>query len=554
MKILIYIIIIFSLLISCNNDNKDNNEELNNDQIGNIDIQTKKTATNKLYINPTTTNHSKIKNTKTDKTSGTELDPVPTSYEKIDSILNQNQYKIMIYEISELIAEKGINGILEESIQNPDSYEIIAYQNSTPLFLAVQYGYYDLADELIKEGADVNARVEDMETEDGLDMLYFAVKNNDTEMTKLLIDNDVYAGREYGYEYSYYLTDTAIKNNNLEILKLLIESGDLDTKTTLIPKAVDAQNIEMVEYLLSIGQNINEQIFSDGFWINSPMKVAAENGNIDIASFLIEKGANLNSSDDYIYNAVQYGNYDVVKLLVDNDIFNINTNTTIEQALTLARDKKYYEIEKLLYSENTEEIDGYDDIMNAVSKGDIEKLGTIIETNKDLNKQYDKITPLSLAAARNDTNMIRFLVQNGADINLEDGYGYSPIMKAVFYNNTNAITTIADLNADLNAVCSANGQTPLTYLASEYGTAKLCYHLIKKNADVNKQNKNGYTPLMTAAEYGFPSTLGIFVHAGADYNIRNNEGKTVYDIAEDNSPAILETLNNPQSLDFYLNN
>ena len=116
-----------------------------------------------------------------------------------------------------------------------------------------------------------------------------------------MIDNDVYAGRDYGYEYSYYLTDIAIKNNNLEILKLLIESGDLDTKTTLIPKAVDAQNIEMIEYLLSIGQNINEQIFSDGFWINSPMKVAAENGNIDIASFLIEKGANLNSSDDYIY-------------------------------------------------------------------------------------------------------------------------------------------------------------------------------------------------------------------------------------------------------------
>ena len=39
----------------------------------------------------------------------------------------------------------------------------------------------------------------------------------------------------------------------------------------------------------------------------------------------------------------------------------------------------------------------------------------------------------------------------------------------------------------------------------------------------------------------------------SDYNITNNEGKNVYDIAEDKSPAIIETLNNPESLNFYLN-
>ncbi|MBW5395931.1 ankyrin repeat domain-containing protein, partial [Brachyspira hampsonii] len=81
------------------------------------------------------------------------------------------------------------------------------YKDSTPLFLAVQFGYNDLAKELIKEGADVNARASDMETEDGIDMLYYAVRNNNVEMSKILIDKGLDAGRDYGYEYSYYLTD-----------------------------------------------------------------------------------------------------------------------------------------------------------------------------------------------------------------------------------------------------------------------------------------------------------------------------------------------------------
>ncbi|MBW5395332.1 ankyrin repeat domain-containing protein, partial [Brachyspira hampsonii] len=121
-------------------------------------------------------------------------------------------------------------------------------------------------------------------------------------------------------------------NNNLDMLKILVQSGDIDLKSSLIPDAIEKDNIEMVKYLISIGQDVNAQIFADGDWINSPIKIAAQNGNIEIAKLLIDKGANLNSSDDYIYNAIDYGNYDIAKLLIDNDVFNLNTNTTREEA------------------------------------------------------------------------------------------------------------------------------------------------------------------------------------------------------------------------------
>ncbi|WP_157153877.1 ankyrin repeat domain-containing protein [Brachyspira murdochii] len=553
MKNIISIIVIFILMISiisCGGGNKEIEQSEN--------TQTNQIETNKVYINPTTTNENN--NTDIDINfdttkytneyiQGTELDPMPTGYKKIDEILNEHKYKAPIYEISKLIAEEGLEGKITEMTNFGDKY---IYKDSTPLFLAVQFGYNDLAKELIKEGADVNARVDDMETEGGIDMLYYAVRNNNPEMTKILIDKGLDKNRDYGYEYSTYLTDIAIGNNNLDILKLLVKRGD--SKETLIPNAVRENNIEMVKYLLSIGQDIDAQRFYDGFWVDSPLKVAAENGYIEMAKFLIDEGANLNSADDYMFYA--YNNYDITKLLVDNDVFNLNTNTTREEAITLAKNSKYYEIEKLLSSEDSNNIDGYDELMNAISKGDMKALEKLIKDDTDLNKQYDKITPLGLAAARNDKEMVKFLVEHGADINLEDGYGYTPLIIAMKYRNIGLAKDIIDLKPDLNAICSATGDTPLTYLAREvwFGT-DLCYYMIKNGADVNKKNDNGDTPLIVAVEnvIGSYGMLGVIINMGADYNIKNNDGKTAMDIViEEDDKAALHHLNNPDSLEYYL--
>ncbi|ANN64509.1 ankyrin repeat domain-containing protein [Brachyspira hyodysenteriae] len=553
MKNIISIISIFVLMvsiISCGGGNKETEQTEN--------TQTNQTETNKVYVNPTSTNenHNTDIDINFDTTKytneyiqGTEMDPMPTGYKKIDEILNEHKYKAPIYEISELLAEEGLEGKITEMTNFGDKY---IFKDSTPLFLAVQFGYNDLAKELIKEGADVNARVDNMETEGGIDMLYYAVINNNPEMTKILIDKGLDKNRDYGYEYSTYLTDIAIGNNNLDILKLLVKRGD--SKETLIPKAVQENNIEMVKYLLSIGQDIDAQRFFDGFWVDSPLKVAAENGYIEMAKFLIDEGANLNSADDYMLYA--YNNYDITKLLVDNDVFNLNTNTTREEAIKLVKDGKYYEIEKLLLSEDSNNIDGYDELMNAISKGDMKALEKLVKDDTDLNKQYDKITPLGLAAARNDKEMVKFLVEKGADINLEDGYGYTPLIIAMKYRNIGLAKDIIDLKPDLNAICSATGDTPLTYLVDKvkFGS-DICYYLIKNGADVNKKNNNGDTPLIVSVQnfilsYGM---LGVLINMGADYNIKNKEGKTAMDIViEKDDKATLHHLNNPDDLEYYL--
>ena len=132
MKNFISIITVFILMIaiiSCGGSSG-NTEQTEN-------TQTNQTQTNEqVYINPTTTNNNNTdidininENNDINKTKytneyiqGTELDPMPTGYSKIDEILNEHKYKAPIYEISKLLAEEGLEGKITEYTNFADKY------------------------------------------------------------------------------------------------------------------------------------------------------------------------------------------------------------------------------------------------------------------------------------------------------------------------------------------------------------------------------------------------------------------------------------------------
>jgi ankyrin repeat protein len=48
---------------------------------------------------------------------------------------------------------------------------------------------------------------------------------------------------------------------------------------------------------------------------------------------------------------------------------------------------------------------------------------------------------------------------------------------------------------------------------------------------VNAQTNNGWTPLMIAAQSGQANTVKVLLDAGANMNLKNNEGKTALTVA-----------------------
>ena len=59
--------------------------------------------------------------------------------------------------------------------------------------------------------------------------------------------------------------------------------------------------------------------------------------------------------------------------------------------------------------------------------------------------------------------------------------------------------------------------------------------LIKAGADVNAQNEKGWSPLHVAVAYNKkPAVITALLEAGANPKARDYEGKTAFDLIEDN--------------------
>ena len=115
--------------------------------------------------------------------------------------------------------------------------------------------------------------------------------------------------------------------------------------------------------------------------------------------------------------------------------------------------------------------------------------------------------------------VVRFLVQNGADMNIQDKYGRTILYQAVSDRKTEmAEIFIRQGRADVN-VKGGYQDTPL-HAVKDVKLAKL---LISRGADVHARNYGEDTPLHRAAS---AEITRLLIGAGAKANVRNKDGAT----------------------------
>lgn len=134
-------------------------------------------------------------------------------------------------------------------------------------------------------------------------------------------------------------------------------------------------------------------------------------------------------------------------------------------------------------------------------------------------------TPLILAAAEGYTEIGRFLINLGADTNIQDKVGgRSALMWAAWGGRTDFVKLLVDPSLvegtlSLDLVDSYDGRTALMYAASS-GNFETLRVLIDTGANINIQQKSdGRTALITSVIEGQLETMQSLLAAGADVNI-----------------------------------
>ncbi|RCH88603.1 cyclin-dependent serine/threonine protein kinase [Rhizopus azygosporus] len=105
---------------------------------------------------------------------------------------------------------------------------------------------------------------------------------------------------------------------------------------------------------------------------------------------------------------------------------------------------------------------------------------------------------LWVAAGDGQLDRVKELIEGGMDVNSHDQFGYTAMHAAVSYNQTEIVKYLLDKGADVN-VEDFDKDTPL-FVAE---TVEMAQILLDRGADPKKVNEDGFTPALTAFQEGW---------------------------------------------------
>jgi len=324
-------------------------------------------------------------------------------------------------------------------------------------------------------------------------------------------------------------------------------------------KAVSSDNGEEVANLLRIGANPNVRDHNTGL---TALMIASCRANPDIVAQLIKAGADIFTTDSFtgataLHKACQGQSQVVGKLLTDAGAFidavtptmghtvimdalwykapemvnhivsckpNLETKThygfTLWDHLAYETGVQGTEEGKAIMKRISDDLTRYRDecnlvikeqtIMEATEKGDTERVKKLIREGNPVNTVYPHVnsfsdghTPLIVAARDNHSEIVKLLLDAGAEVDVFDWVfkGY-PIHKATYNGRPDILKTLLDSPKMTPKVINVQGRI------------------------------NGYTPLIDALWHGFIECVDILLaHPNCQLGYTGHDGKNELDIS-----------------------
>ncbi|XP_019392366.1 PREDICTED: ankyrin repeat and SAM domain-containing protein 6 [Crocodylus porosus] len=282
----------------------------------------------------------------------------------------------------------------------------------SPLMQAARFGHLTVAHILLENGADLNAQ-----NKLGASILTMASRGGHVSMVKLLLESGALVDN-----YDHF--NTSLVNTNKE---------ELPDITPLMAAAQHGHEA-VVHLLLDWGADCNYTVKTMGW---SPLMLAAMSGKVSLAQQLMEKGAN-------------------------PDHLNVLHKTPFE----ISVDFKHKEMKDYLESlttvrPQTDKEKKQPDVFHALKMGNFQLVREIAD--EDPNQvnitNSDGASPLMIAAVTGQLTLVQLLVERNADIDRQDNvHGWTALMQATYHGNKEVVKYLLNQGADVN-LRAKNGYT-----------------------------------------------------------------------------------------------
>ena len=141
------------------------------------------------------------------------------------------------------------------------------------------------------------------------------------------------------------------------------------------------------------------------------------------------------------------------------------------------------------------------------------------------------MTALMNAVNSNDADKVKDLIDQGANINEADASGDSPLIMAAYQGYTEIVRLLLEAGADVTVVDPGMKATAL-HAAAYAGRSEAAKLLIDYHIDIDKQGpNNGYTALHDAIWQNNIDTAHIIIEGGAKLHIKSHSGQTPLEFA-----------------------
>jgi len=113
-------------------------------------------------------------------------------------------------------------------------------------------------------------------------------------------------------------------------------------------------------------------------------------------------------------------------------------------------------------------------------------------------KNSDGIEPLILASQQGRSDVLRFLLEQNAALDVTDQYGNNALWAACYADSSDCIAALIDAGIDMNHQNTASGATALIFAASS-GREKVVEQLLAAGADPGLKTHDDFTALDLAS-------------------------------------------------------